>query len=73
MATDGRWRDDDGVARSAGGHEGVQVGHSAGADSDLGESGPHDLTGQAGGDDLDLFDGFQAHLVFLTWVTQRGP
>jgi hypothetical protein len=72
MAADGGGRRDDGVAGFAGRHEGVEVRHGARGHADLGKAGVEDLGRQFGGDDLDLLDGLQPHLVLVAGIAERG-
>ncbi len=62
---------DDRVARSAGRHEGVQVGDGAGGDPKFDvfdvEDAPHEVVGQQ----LDLLDGLKTGLVFLSGESER--
>ena len=73
VAADGGRRHDHGVARRAGGHEGVEIGHRTRCHADLGEAGAEHLGAELGGDDLDLLDGLQAHLVLVARIAQRRP
>ena len=65
------WGNDDRVARSAGRHEGVQVGDRAGGDPKFDmfdvEDSPHEVVGEQ----LDLLDGLEAGLVFLSGESER--
>ena len=54
-------------------HEGVEIGDRARRHPDLGEAGPEDLGGKFGGDDLDLLDRLEPHLVFVAGIAERGP
>ena len=71
VTTDRRRRNDDRVPRPAGGHEGVEVGERAGAHTNFGETRSEHAARQIGGDDLDLLDRFEAHLVLGAGVAER--
>ena len=73
MTADGRIRHDDAVARPRGRHEGVEVGERPRTDADFHEPGLEHLRGECGGQDFDLFDRLQPHLVFVAGIAERRP
>jgi hypothetical protein len=72
VAADLGRRRDDRVAGPGAGHEDVEIGHGAGGHADLGEAGAEDPGGELGGDDLDLLDGLEPHLVLVAGPAERG-
>ena len=72
VAADAGWRDDDAVAGLCRRHEGVHVGDRARRNADFGIACAEDLGGELRGDDLDLLDALQAHLVLVARIAERG-
>ena len=71
VPTDAGGRHDDGIPGRRRGHEGVEVGDSAGRHPHLGERGTKDLADEVGGQDLDLLDRLQARLVLGAGIAER--
>ncbi len=73
MPADLSRRNDDAVTRCAGSHEGDKVRHRAGVHSDLCELSGKCFRGKLGGDDLDLLDRLETHLILVARISQGDP
>ena len=72
MSADGSWRDNDGIAGAADGHEAIEVGNGTGWHPYFHKLGVEDLCTKLRADHFNFFNGLKTHFIFVSGVAQGG-